>query len=163
MAQPLLGTAESPEQQTIRRLESELQEARDDLQDARRALERMSNLNARAIARLRHILGPLFGALKEVFGEMETIAPDTHPITPGAAPEGSTAASQQAWAAWKSRLGATTGKVIDALLLHGELDAQQISVATGLDRRTVTNTAVYRLNQAKLINKIAGRFSLKKL
>lgn len=74
----------------------------------------------------------------------------------------STEREESVWESWKQRLGGQTAKVIDALLLHGEMNTTQIAIAIGTRRNNIPNL-VFKLNQAGLINKNGGRFSLKQL
>jgi transcription initiation factor IIE alpha subunit len=80
---------------------------------------------------------------------------------PAAAPGGN-ARVTAVWESWKSRLGGGCAKVIDALLLHGEMNTQQLAIACGCNRNTIPNL-ILKLNRAGLINKNGGRFSLKPL
>lgn len=131
------------------RLRQELAQARAEVTAARRE-------NGQAIARLRAQLSPLYSALHGVFGEMDAIgdAPDVAPLIDGR--------KKAVWESWKSKLGGSTAKVIDALLLHGEMNTQQVAIAIGLHRTTIP-ALIYKLNQAGLLNKNGGKFSLKEL
>lgn len=116
------------------------------------------------MSELRRQLAPLYRALQAVFGEIEAVVGDEPlPSSPSSAAPAVDPRAAAVWASWKNKLGGTVAKGIDALLLHGELDTGQLAIAAGLDRRTVSNTVVYKLNQAGLITKNNGRFSLKKL
>lgn len=118
----------------------------------------------RALSNLRWQLGPLYRALQAVFGELDAAGVSDGPAaqTPTSTSAVETRVSV-VWQSWKTKLGGTVAKGIDALLLHGDLDTQQLAIAAGVDKRTVTNTIVYKLNGAGLINKNGGRFSLKQL
>lgn len=147
-------------------LEREIRQLRRERDDALRAAERAREDADRALKALRRQLNPLYKALQAVFGELDAAGVSDEPT---GAPAGATAAASTdpriaaVWTSWKSKLGGTVAKGIDALLLHGELDTGQLAIAAGLDRRTITNTVVFKLNQAGLINKNGGRFSLKAL
>ncbi len=146
----------------IRRLEAEVRAAGLDTQKAQNDSETARN----AIRALRDQLLPLFRALKLLFGEIDMVAmtepADTSKPAADAVPDGSMSPQKRAvWDAWKSKLGKFAAMGIDALMVHGELDTSQLAIATGLDRRTITKTVVYKLNQAGLIKKIGDRFSLK--
>ncbi len=110
----------------------------------------------RAVYSLRKQLAPLYRSLQLVFGELDTI-PDEH-----ATVETGNSRQDTVWDAWKDKLGVGAGKVIDALRLHGEMNTQQLSIATGYHRNTVPQY-ISALNKAGLIVKNAGRFSLKRL
>ena len=112
---------------------------------------------ARAVLALRKTLTPLYQSLQMVFGQMETVsagidAPSSAAIEPRV---------KAVWDNWKSKLG-STAKIIDALLLHGEMNTQQLSVATGFHRTTIP-AHIFKLNKNGLINKNGGKFSLKQL
>jgi hypothetical protein len=66
------------------------------------------------------------------------------------------------WENWKSRMPGAPAKVIDALLLHRDMSQQQLCIATGVPRGSMTNV-ISRLNRAGLISKNGGRISLKEL
>ena len=66
------------------------------------------------------------------------------------------------WMSWKGRLGPQCGKVIDALLLQPEMNTTQLAIAIGTRRQNIPGL-IYKLNQAGLLNKNGGRFSLKAL
>lgn len=106
-------------------------------------------------ALLLKLMSPLYKGMQPIFGDAE---PVSELVESGAKPR-----NAEVWEQWKRRLGGTTAKVIDALMVHGELDTSQLAIVTGLDKRTITNTCIYKLNQAKVINKQGGRFSLKEL
>jgi len=137
------------------------------LQDENRVLQaeltKAQRDSARALASLRRQLTPLYQALQAVFGELDAVlvADAQETVSPPAS------AAQDArvvavWASWKSKLGQGPAKVIDSLLLHGEMNTQQLAIATGYHRHTVPNH-IHRLHQAGLVNKNGGRFSLKQL
>lgn len=115
---------------------------------------------AHALRRLRAQLTPLYQALQAVFGELDaagaTAAPATAPAT------AIDARVAPVWEAWKSRLGPSCAKVIDALLLHGAMNTTQLAIAVGTSRKPIPNL-IYKLNQAGLISKDGGKFSLKTL
>lgn len=67
------------------------------------------------------------------------------------------------WEEWKRKLNSeVVSRFIDAMLTHGELDAAQLAVITRCGRSNVPKY-IYKLNQANLINKNNGKFSLKQL
>jgi TolA-binding protein len=114
----------------------------------------------RALKALQRQLQPLFSALRMVFGELDAVGIEEEESAPSVA--SAPPAKKEVWDAWKSRLGGAASKIIDALLTHGELNTQQLSIVTGLHRTTVPN-GVSQLNKAGLINKRDGKFSLKAL
>lgn len=133
----------------VRRLNVDLSAARREASNARRDADR-------AMAELRRQLGPLYKAMQMVFGELDAAG-----IEDSSGPAPSNARVSAVWDSWKSRVG-SSAKVIDALLLHGEMNTGQLAVATGFHRTTIP-AHVFKLNKLGLLNKNAGRFSLKKL
>jgi hypothetical protein len=137
-------------------LEAETSQLRAQVESLKAELRKNKRSNEVAIQTLRAQLEPLYRALQAVFGQIELIAGNdttTHVQD---------TKSVAVWDSWKSRLGGTTSKVIDALLTHGDLNTQQLSMVTGLHRTTIPS-AIFKLNKAGLINKNSGRFSLKTL
>lgn len=159
MSQQLLeGRVELTEAQRIQELKHENVELRHRIERLELELRQAKLTNATAASNLRQLLEPLYHALQMVFGEIDVIIPEGSAKTAAAPSERSTAV----WEAWKSRLGTTPAKIIDALLTHRDLNTQQLAIATGLHRSTIP-TAIYKLNKAGLINKNGGRFSLKEI
>lgn len=127
------------------------------LQDANLRADRAGEDSTRALAALRKQLSPLYRALQAVFGELDAAGiGDTAPVGNG------DPRVSAVWDSWKSRMGGSYAKVIDALLTHGELNTQQLSVVVGLHRTTIP-ALIHKLNKNGLINKNGGKFSLKPL
>jgi hypothetical protein len=138
-------------------------ELHDALDENDRLRKRVAQADA-PIARLREKLGPFYQLLQAIFGDIDELAPEvTTSAAQASAPrvDGRVAA---VWESWKQKLGNGTAaaRVIDALLVHGELTTPQLKVAGKMAGRTVGD-AVYKLNQLGLISKNGGRFSLKQL
>jgi hypothetical protein len=163
--------------QQIADLKAEIDSLRRDLASAKRAADESHNASVeahneaaaafRALQSLRRQLAPLYKALQMVYGELDAAGvEDSAPSAAGSMDREreqlDTARITAVWQAWKSKLGAGAAKCIDALLLHGEMNTQQLSIATGYHRNTVPQY-VSQLNKAGLINKNGGRFSLKHL
>lgn len=132
-----------------------------ELHDALDENERLRKRVATAdvpVARLREKLAPFYQLLQAVFGDIDELSPDAS-SSPGAAVPPKNAA---VWEAWKGRLPTGAGKIIDALMKHGDANTQQLSILTGLHRNSIPRS-IYELNKAGLINKNGGRFSLKVL
>ena len=128
------------------------------LQDANLRAERATEDATRAMSSLRRQLSPLYRALQGVFGELDAAG-----IADAAQPNGPTNTRTAAvWEAWKKRLGGKPAELIDALLLHGDMDSAQIAIAIQCHKNSVPQI-VYKLNKAGLLNKNGGRFSLKQL
>ena len=136
-------------------LEDENRTLKQALSRANADIERERRANAVVVRELRRQLTPLYQALQALFGELDAI-PDSGAGT-AAAPR-----NQAVWDAWKKRLGGKPSELIDALLLHGDMDSSQIAIAIQCHRNSVPQI-VYKLNKAGLLNKNGGRFSLKPL
>lgn len=111
---------------------------------------------AAALAALRRQLSPLYKALQAVFGELDAAGVDE---SDAPTQQGQTSA---VWESWKARLPGGPAKIIDALLVHREMNTQQLAIATGVHRNSIP-AMIYKLNKAGVINKNGGRFSLKTL
>lgn len=161
MAQPKLlegEVMEPTEDQKLRDLNRTLtRQLHDAMEENDRLRKRLAQGDA-PVARLRETLTPFYQLLQQLFGEMDAIAPEAAKTAATAQP-----AASPVWEAWKQRLGQTVAKGITALQTHGELNTQQLAMATGLNRKTITNSVVFQLNKAGLINKNGGRFSLKQI
>jgi len=145
----------------IRDLKDEVEDLRSELAAAKARANRAERDTARALGALRQQLTPLYRALQQVFGELDAAG-----VEDGAEPSASATSTdgrvKAVWESWKSRVSPACGKVIDALLVHGELNSVQIKVAARLGTSTVSDS-ISKLNKAGLINKNGGRFSLKAL
>ena len=157
-----------PRDLVIAKLEREAQALRRQVSDAETRASRAREDADRAMTMLRRALSPLYRSLQAVFGELDNAGvtddgPASSPTTGSGVAVGTADPRVQAvWTAWKEKLPPACGKVIDALLIHGDLNQAQIKVAAKLGTSTVSD-AVYKLNKAGLINKNGGRVSLKGL
>jgi len=143
-------------------LERENRKLRRDLADAKVEAQRAREDANRALSELRRQLSPLYKALQAVFGELDAAGVDDGqmgPITPSVSADPPVSAI---WQSWKARLGPQCGKVIDALLLQPGMNTTQLAIAVGTRRQNIPNL-IFKLNQAGLIDKAGGRFSLKAL
>ena len=119
-----------------------------------------------ALSRLRRQLSPLYQALQAVFGELDAAGiVDSSPVSP--TPPNASGAPVDAriaavWANWKEKLPGYPARIIDALLLHGELNTSQLALACQCKSQRISEGMV-KLNKAALVNKNGGRFSLKQL
>lgn len=150
---------EDDRESRIVELEAEVEALRSELSQAKFAITQAQREATRALSALRRQLTPLYRALQGVFGELDAAgveATESHETTK---PDSRTAA---VWNAWKSRMPGQPAKIIDALLLHSDLNQQQISVATGIPKGTIPGL-ISKLNKAGLLNKNGGRLSLKQL
>lgn len=160
MPQPLLEgpPAAADESVRLRReiagLEQELQDAKDEAATAKQAAADA----VQAIRALRDQLDPLYKSMKMVFGEISRVNVGTAPQQERQSNEPSAAAPK--WESWKRKLGGKQAEFIDALLEHGEMTGRQLMVATRCGQDTLYGT-IKKLNQAQLLVKNSGRFSLK--
>lgn len=140
----------------ITALESEVKRLRRELVIADTEIAKAKAESTRALNALRKQLSPLYRALQAVFGELDEAGIGDAPISSDENPR-----TRAVWNNWKSRMG-SAAKIIDALLLHGEMNTQQLAIATGYHRTTIP-AMIFKLNKAGLLNKNGGRFSLKQL
>lgn len=155
----LEGAVEPLEDSRLDDLTEEVRELRRELSQAKAETALAKRDAGRALSALRKQLGPLYQALRMVFGELDAAGVDD-----GVSDAESQSADPRVaavWASWKSRMG-SAAKIIDALLLHREMNTQQLAIATGLHRTTIP-ALIHKLNKAGLLNKNGGRFSLKQL
>jgi hypothetical protein len=160
----LLPSSGNPprDEQDYELLRRKVERLQDELADAKLKIQEERNRSAktlRAQGRLHQELSGLYRALKGVMEEL----PDEEEI-PSVASGGAVPSPRNAavWNAWKERLGGQAAKVIDALILHGEMNTTQLVIATGVPRSTMPSI-IFRLNKASLINKNGRNFSLKEL
>lgn len=138
----------------VTELRSEIRKLRTALEQEKRTAKQSATHMAHATSNLRRQLKPLYQALQQIFGELDTFgASESTDVTPRVS---------TVWESWKGKLGIGPAKVIDALLLHGQMNTAQLSIATGYHRNTVPQY-VSVLNRAGLITKNGGVFSLKKI
>lgn len=143
-------------------LARENQRLRSEVDDLREQL-RLSNLanerDAAANAEVRRILQPLYSSLQYLFEQIETtgVGVNTGRPTP---PQNSAV-----WDSWKQRMGANSAaaKIIDMLMLHGELTQAQMRIHLGTNRMQTVYDACSKLNKAQLLNKNGDKFSLKQI
>lgn len=149
----------------ITELETQLRHAERRADDAIRETKRAQEDAQRALSMLRTQLGPLYRAMQAVFGELDAagVTEERQTVTGGDEKmHFNTPKNTPVWNAWKERFPPAVGKVIDALLLHGEMNQGQLKIACRIGSSTVTD-CVSKLNKAGLINKNGGRVSLKAL
>jgi len=165
-----IGVEIDPRDADLQRLEGEVRQLRRALKDAEVEAERAREDANRALSMLRRQLNPLYRALQAVFGELDAAGVGDSPLSDESSPPREGGAPSQdprvstVWTAWKERFGVGSGpaRVIDALLLHGDLNVAQLKVAGQMATQTVYDS-VSKLNKLGLIDKNGGRYSLKKL
>jgi hypothetical protein len=147
----------------LRELEAENRSIREQLEDKEDELRRERRKTAtmeQGVTRLREALTPVYSGLQLIFGEIEaTGVTGSSGSSTAAAPDSRVTA---VWESWKSKLGEGPSKIIDALLLHREMNTQQLAIATQYHRTSIP-AFIHKLNKAGLLNKSGGRFSLKEL
>lgn len=155
MGLSLLNPIQDP-QAEIRRLQQEIFTRNRQLAEAEDALrvERQKNAGVEAgVHELRAVLNPLYQALQHIYGEMNAFGEDQAPAT---------VKHSAVWESWKAKLGGQTAEAIDVLMLHKEMNAEQLRVHLHCARTHVYNV-ISRLNKAGIINKNGGKISLKEL
>lgn len=153
---------ESPADQETERLR---ETNRTLMRELNSALEENESLRKRVaiadapIARLREKLAPFYQLLQAIFGDIEELGPESE--NRGGASSASHVQSP-AWESWKQKLPGTPALVITALQTHSDANTKQLMVLCKRGKDSI-HQAIYKLNQAGLINKNGGRFSLKQL
>lgn len=151
------GNVEDPQETRIADLEQENEDLRQQVSALKFQVGDAQRQSAQSLTNLRKQLSPLYRALQNVFGELDKAGVADVAMDGGVLPPRVSAV----WESWKQRLGSTS-KLIDALLLHGEMNTQQLSVTTGFHRTTIP-AHIFKLNKNGLLNKNGGKFSLKQL
>lgn len=133
-------------------LRLEVAQLRQELAGARSAAIAAGSAAVKSTANLRRQLTPLYRALQAVFGELDAIG--------GA--EATESATDPRWLSWKQKLPGRPAEMIDLLLLHGEMNRNQLMAGMRAGKDVVRVT-ISKLNTAGLLVKNGGRVSLKKL
>ena len=133
----------------------------DDLEGQLRKERRKGEAVESGAAELRKILEPLYQGLGMIFGQIEAMGVSASSSGTSAGAEVNPR-TKAVWDNWKQKLGEGPAKIIDALLLHREMNTQQLAIATQYHRTTIP-ALIFKLNKAGLLNKNGGRFSLKEL
>ncbi len=133
-------------------LHAAIDQLRRELSAERRAHLATKRDAARGIGELRRLLKPWYQALQLIHGELDAAGAD----------DAIAGRSSSDWSEWKTRLGPSCAKVIDALLLGGEMTVKAIMVSAKMGPNTVY-PATSKMRQAGIITKNGGKFSLKKL
>lgn len=136
-------------------LRHQIKELQTDLAHSRSQTRAAQHEAVRAVSALRKELSPLYRSLQAVFGEIDAVIGDEEPAS-------SSPRSSAVWENWKSKMRGQAAEIIDALLLHKEMTAQQIAIAIGIHKKNLPQL-IYKLNKAGLINKNGDRYSLKAL
>ncbi len=154
------GDLLTADQALIARLQDEVSQLRRDLVEKDQVISALEASTGRAVKNLRRQLAPLYTALQQIFGEIDQLTPEGADDAPARVSD----RADKVWADWKSKLPASCGKVIDALLLHGPMNQSQIVVAAKISPNTLGGGTgvVARMNKAGLWTKGSdGRFALR--
>lgn len=151
----LEGQVTEQEDDEVADLRQQVKELQSDLAMARSETRAAQREAVRAVSALRKELSPLYRSLQAVFGEIDAVVGDEESASPSPR-------SSAVWENWKSKMRGQAAEIIDALLLHKEMTAQQIAIAIGIHKKNVPQL-IFKLNKAGLINKNGDRFSLKTL
>lgn len=144
----------------IARLEDENATLRRELAEKDQSVTQERQAISVGVTDLRRQLSPLYTALRQVFGEMEGLAGDESTGGPSVSPDDPRVA--RLWVEWKSKLSPACGRLIDVLLIHQDLNIDQMCVAAKMGKNTVYR-AISAMNKPSLLVKNGNRFSLKKL
>jgi len=167
MAQPLLGeyvdgTSADNRDNIVPELRRQIRELEQDLMGANhqiQALERENSLMRNAMTVLRRKLDPFRVVIAAIFGELDVIPVD-EAVMVSAPPVDDR--KRAVWESWKQKLGGKPADLIDALLVHGEMNAVQLRVAMRCHINSVYE-ATAKLQKMGLLNKSGGKYSLKQL
>lgn len=144
----LEGEVEDPR---VVRLEDEIMRLRRQLADAENYENKARQQAGQAMSALRKTLAPLYRALQAVFGELDAAGVEDSAPTSSVDPR---------WQSWKNKLPGRPAEMIDLLLLHGEMNRNQLMAAMHAGKDVVRIT-ISKLNVAGLLVKNGGRVSLK--
>ncbi len=164
MSQYMLEGKVLPAGPTVESLQRELYTRNKQLNDAEDALlaeRRKTSTIEAGVSDLRKSLAPLYQALQRVFGDIDAMGVAESVSSSSAMGPRASAA----WDSWKQKLGpnSAAAKIIDILMLHGELTHTQLRIHIGTSRMQTVYDAVSKLNKAALLNKNGDKFSLKEL
>jgi len=156
----LNGEVEDPRDEEIRQLREENDALQMMVRDSERAAQDAKQQQrdyAAALARLKRQLSPLYQALCQVFGDLD--AAGVEDII-GPREQATHTRGSAVWDEWKARLGPGCTKVIDVLLLGGEMTIAAISIAGKMGKRQVYE-ATAKMGQVGILVRNGGKFSLK--
>jgi hypothetical protein len=137
-------------------LEIEIHKLKADLRRAQRAAQDAEAHAVAVFVPLRQQLTPLYRALQSIFGDLDAAGVGDGPSAVAGR------ATDPRWASWKQKMPGRPAELIDLLLLHGEMNRNQVMAAMRCGKDVVRVT-VSKLNVAGLLTKNGGRFSLKAL
>ena len=108
----------------------------------------------RAVQNIRDALGPFYNGMRLLFGEMDAIGVGES--------QTSSPKASAVWESWKEKLGGKAGGAIDALLLHGEMNAQQLRIHLKCGNEYVYKV-ITKLASGNLIDRRDKKIRLKDL
>lgn len=142
----------------ITELELDIRRLTRERDDAQREADRAAEDTNRALSNLRLQLSPLFRALQMVFGELDAAGVADAVVDPL---KSSTQAVDGKWDEWKARLGPGCAKVIDVLLLGGQMTVTAIATTGKMGKRQVY-VATAKMGQVGILDRNGSKFSLKR-
>ena len=137
-------------QRRVEQLEDELAQEKLRTQEARNQSVRVH----RAQARLKQQLSPLYQAIR---GIMEDLPEEDVNVSVDSSMQ-----PRDKWEIQKRLFPGKPSEIIDLLLIRSNMSTKELATANRSDPRTITK-AIFTLNNAGLIEKNGGRFSLKQL
>lgn len=147
----------------LRRENEQIRRDLEEMQEELRQERRKNGTVERGVAELRSVLAPLYQGLQHIFGEIDAMGVgEASSVQSSASSVSMDPRVTAVWESWKQKLGEGPAKIIEALLVHREMNTQQLAIATRYHRTTIPKL-IYQLNKAGLLNKNGGRFSLKEL
>jgi len=164
MSQPLLeGDYLEQESSDLEELREEISQLKDELRRAKAELQKeqiKSQQALNAMTALRQMLNPFHRLLRGIFGEIEVVL-GADVSQPSSATGGPIAQSDPKWESWKGRLPGRPAAIIDLLLIHKDMSAQQIASALHCGKDAVYQTMSKVLGRAGIVSNQNGRYSLK--
>jgi hypothetical protein len=161
---PLLLSGKVPpsESEKLRKENSQLHDRNEDLEQQLLEAKSQRDKAMRAIQALQHSLQPQFLALRAIFGEIEAAgltsdsATTSSTSSPNPANPANPGGVDPRWQSYKERFPGVAAKVIDALLLHREMNTTELVTFVGCHYNTLS-AALVLLSKAGAVTKDGGR------
>jgi hypothetical protein len=154
---PTVETDSHDYRRDVQCLEDENRKLRRDLEDATTEKDRI----ARTVKNLQGTLAPFHRALNILFGEMELAVGTMSVSNFDAPPSTSTSGNDPRWESFKNRFPGVGARIIDALLIHGDMQVTHLATFVKAAKGTVYN-AGDKLSAAGAITRAGGIWSLKR-